>query len=70
MSGRVYVYCCQNLLSGSLQESLLLVATRQTQPPVEDFMLGPNFLITVGGKTVVLFDFWSDNPTSVSEFFC
>ena len=43
--------------------------SRQTQPPVEDFVLGPNYLLTVGGNTVVLFDFWSGNPSSYSEFF-
>ena len=48
---------------------MLLVATRQNQPAVEDFVFGPNFLLTIGANTIVLFDFWAENTTTSSEFF-
>ena len=82
ISGRVFVYCCRTLLSGTStnssttsttsttsQDSLLLVATRQSQPAVDDFVFGPNFLLTVGANMIVLFDFWAENTTAFSEFF-
>ena len=84
ISGRVFVYCCRTLLFGTStatststtstststsQDSLLLVATRQSQPAVDDFVIGPNFLLTIGANTVVLFDFWEENTTAFSEFF-
>ena len=52
-----------------LPGSLLLMATRRAQPPVQSFHLGPNYLVTVGGNMIVFFDFWTKECSSISEFF-
>eukprot|EP00092_Neocalanus_flemingeri_P027610 GFUD01029959.1.p1 GENE.GFUD01029959.1~~GFUD01029959.1.p1 ORF type:complete len:348 (-),score=59.07 GFUD01029959.1:64-1107(-) len=70
ISGRVFVYSLVKLIEGcSEDECLLLVGTRQNQPPVDFLHLEPNYLLTAGGGTVVLFSFWSDECSPVSEFF-
>ena len=85
MAGRVFVYCLPTLLEGALQASLLLVATRfdtediflvvivsflrQDQPPVRWLNLERQRLLTGGGGTVVMYHFWTDHPSNVSEFF-
>lgn len=72
VKGRVFVYCLQGLLertSSGTQEHLLLVATRQYQPAVAAFKLDRQRLITIGGGTIVIFNFWTDQISTMSEFF-
>ena len=71
ISGRVFIFCCEKLFKTDpeVQESLILVGTRKSQPFVDNFYLGPNYLVTVGGNVVVLFDFWNNNNSMQSEFF-
>jgi len=72
VKGRVFVYSLQGLLdrtSSGSQEHLLLVATRQYQPAVASFKLDRQRLITIGGGTIVTFNFWTDQLSVKSEFF-
>lgn len=72
VKGRVFVYLLKGLLeqdSSESQEHLLLIATRQKQPAVTNFKLERQRLTTIGGGTIVTFNFWTDSPSSVSEFF-
>ena len=70
ISGRVFVYSLKKLMEApTVAESLLLVGTRQNQPAVDYFHLDPHQLLTMGGDTVVLFNFWTDTCSNVSEFF-
>jgi len=70
ISGRVFVFSLTKMIRGcSTDECLLLVGTRQSQHPVQFVHLGPHCLLTVGGGTLVLFNFWSDRCSTVSEFF-
>jgi len=72
VKGRVFVFSLQGLLdrtSSGSQEHLLLVATRQHQPAVVSFKLDRQRLITIGGGTIVTFNFWTDQLSAMSEFF-
>jgi len=72
VKGRVFVYSLQGLLDktrSESQEHLLLVATRQYQPAVVSFKLDRQRLITIGGGTIVTFNFWTDQLSPVPEFF-
>jgi len=69
VEGRVFVYSAPGIIQGEGQECLLLVATRQQQPSVEWIHLDRHRLLTAGGRTLVMFDFWTDQPSNSSEFF-
>lgn len=70
LGGRVFVYSISRLLSPDSEDNaLVLVASRKNQPPVNFMYLKNNILLTVGGNTIVMFDFWNEKISGTSEFF-
>ena len=63
------MYSLDSIICHQEENNLFLMCTRQGLPPIENFWLGPNYLITVGGSIIVMFDFWSTNVSNISESF-